>query len=216
MSKTWRELVDVDDAMALVHAWHADSALDVTLCAADPADGQRALEWLQVSTRSPLGAIAFHTGGVLIDGGWLRVLGAGCASLPRAIDHWNQVGADKRWEVGLLVADDAIGGFFAWLADNRTVHYLSPRHAQWEDTGLGYSAWLQWAMSDRLRSFYAELRWPTWRNEVAHLPADRTIHIYPPLWAEGLPIADRNRRAVSTQEAWMLIREMQKTLDRDA
>ena len=36
---------------------------------------------LQVTTRSTLGALALHTGGVLVDHGWLRLLGGGAYGL---------------------------------------------------------------------------------------------------------------------------------------
>ncbi len=43
------------------------------------------LSTLQVTTRSLLGAIAYSTGGLLVDGGYLRLLGSGHPALPRDI-----------------------------------------------------------------------------------------------------------------------------------
>ena len=43
----------------------------------------------QVTTRSPLGAIAYHTGGISVLGGWLRILGSGSSAIPRTLSEWN-------------------------------------------------------------------------------------------------------------------------------
>ncbi|WP_117208102.1 DUF2625 family protein [Allorhizocola rhizosphaerae] len=44
----------------------------------DPAAGRRCLHAIQVTTRSRIGAMALHAGGVVLDHGWLRVYGGGC------------------------------------------------------------------------------------------------------------------------------------------
>jgi hypothetical protein len=59
----------------------------------DRAAGERALVGLQVTSQSPLGAIALETGGLLVDHGWIRVLGGGSPRLPRAIHEWNRMTA---------------------------------------------------------------------------------------------------------------------------
>src|SRR5262249_49040994 len=41
-----------------------------------------ALEALQVTTRSHLGALVGECGGLMVDNGWLRILGAGSDGLP--------------------------------------------------------------------------------------------------------------------------------------
>jgi Protein of unknown function DUF2625 len=77
MAKEWSQLLSDDDALPLIRQWAIDSPLQVEFVPPAPESARRALETLQVSTRSPLGALAFHTGGVLLDHGWLRVLGSG-------------------------------------------------------------------------------------------------------------------------------------------
>ena len=62
----------------------------------------------QVTTRSPMGAIAFHTGGISVLNGWLRILGSGSAAIPRTLPDWNHGRSSGYY----LVADDAFGGFF--------------------------------------------------------------------------------------------------------
>lgn len=194
--------MDADDAIELIRAWSRDSPTPSVIAAAVPQQGQRVLEKLQVSTRSPLGAIVHHTGGVLLDDGWLRVLGSGSAQVPRSLVAWNGVGGVRRCEAGLLVADDAVGGFFCWFESPRTIHYLAPDTLAWEDLELGYSEWLQWCFSDRLASFYDQLRWDGWRAEVRALRGDRGLHVWPPYFAKGPAIAERSRRPVPVEELW--------------
>ena len=192
-----------DDALALVREWGAAAPHPVEVLACAPEDGRRALHALQVTTRSPLGAIAHHTGGLLVDRGWLRILGAGCDQLPRALDRWNGLDTDtRRFDRGLLVADDVLGGFFAWFDQPRSIHYFAPDNLEWEDLGFGYSDWLALVLSERLASFYGPLRWDGWEAEVASLRGDQALSVYPPLAtrAEG----PRSRRAVPVDELWRL------------
>jgi hypothetical protein len=173
--------------------------------------GRRALEWLQVSARSPLGAIARHTGGLLVDHGWLRVLGAGCDRLPRSLPSWN--GSPPRHAAGLLVADDAIGGCFAWFAEPRTIHYFAPDTLCWEDLGLGYADWLEAMLGDELHAFYESLRWPGWEDEVGPLSGDEALLVIPPLPVAGPPLAERPRRPVPMTELWELSQQLAQVPD---
>jgi hypothetical protein len=204
--RTWHELVsEHDDAIALIREWAAAAPFDVEILACEPTAGRRALEALQVSTRSPLGALAFHTGGLMVDHGWLRVLGAGGDRLPRAVDTWNAIGqTGLRFPEGLLVADDAAGGFFAWFNQPRTIHYLAPDTLKWEDLGLGHTEWLAAMLTDGLAKFYAELRWEGWQDEVRGLDGASAISFQPFLWTKGAPIKQRSRRGVPVEELWAL------------
>lgn len=102
--RSFHELLHPDDALTLVHQWVAASPHQVQVLPCDANDGQRTLEALQISTRSPLGAIGHQTGGLLLDRGWLRILGAGSVRLPRSLDGWNRLGVFDRCAHGLLVA----------------------------------------------------------------------------------------------------------------
>lgn len=204
MAKSWQELVSTEDALPMIRGWMAASSLDIELLPAAPDDGCRTLSALQVTTRSPLGALAFHTGGLLVDHGWVRVLGAGSARLPRALDLWNTIDGVPRCEEGVLVADDVLGGFFAWFREPRTVHYLAPDTADWEDSELGFTDWLSWCLSDRLPQYYADYRWPGWEAEVGALAGESALLVSPPLFAKGEPIAERSRGKVSVAELWSL------------
>jgi hypothetical protein len=44
------------------------------------------------------------------------------------------------------------------------------------------------------------LRWPGWEHDVATLDGDQAFSVYPPLWAEGPPIAERSRKGVPVDE----------------
>ncbi len=202
MTRPWNELVSPDDAIELIRSWSKESPTPCVIVEAAPQQGQRVLERLQVSTRSPLGAIALHTGGVVIDDGWLRVLGSGSSQVPRSLDEWNGLNGVRRCDAGLLVADDALGGFFCWFESPRTIHYLAPDTLEWEDLEIGYTDWLEWCFSDRLASFYGELRWDGWQAEVRSVSGDRGLHVWPPLFSKGPVIAERSRKPVPVEELW--------------
>jgi hypothetical protein len=82
----------------------------VRLLSADPARCNEALEALQVTTGSYLGALAGECGGLLVDNGWLRVLAAGTPALPGLHQAASIDGAPPPW---LEVAWDVLGGRFA-------------------------------------------------------------------------------------------------------
>jgi hypothetical protein len=204
MLKGWRELLSDDDALPMIRGWVSAAPREVRVLPVEPAAGRHTLEALQVSTHSTLGAVAYHTGGILVDHGWLRVLGAGGPALPRSLDGWNDSNGVQRCDLGLLVADDVLGGFFAWFREPCTVHYLPPDTLEWEDSELGYSDWLAWSLSDRLQGFYRNFRWDGWVEELASLGCGVGLSVYPPLFAKGPPIGERSRKAVPVEELWGL------------
>jgi hypothetical protein len=77
-------------------------------------DRCEALIVTQVTTRSPMGAVVYETGGLLIDHGWIRVLGSGHPRLPQSLPDWNQ-GRTRRANEEILgfylIADDVLGAF---------------------------------------------------------------------------------------------------------
>ena len=84
---------------------------------------------LQVTTGSSLSAVAYETGGLLIDNGSIRLLGSGHPRLSRNPWDWNEAG--NRLPGAMLVADDAVGVFFAvnggaLAAPQGNVFYLRP------------------------------------------------------------------------------------------
>lgn len=204
MMRPWTELVSSDDAIELVRSWSRASPMPSVIVAAAPQQGHRALEQLQVSTHSPLGALALHSGGIVIDDGRLRVLGNGSAQVPRSLDEWNGLVGDRRCDAGLLVADDGLGGFFYWFESPRTIHYLAPDTLEWEDLEHGYMDWLHWCFSDRLGGIHDELRWGGWQAEVGSLTGGWGLHVWPPLFSKGPAIAERGMKSVPVDELWSL------------
>ncbi|MEM9860102.1 MAG: DUF2625 family protein [Myxococcota bacterium] len=208
--RTLDELIDArEPGIELVRSWMAEARRPAELLACARADGAASLVQLQISTRSPMGALAYETGGLLIDGGWVRVLGSRCERLPRGLVDQNRVGAEPRLTGALLVGDDVVGGFFAvnggcFGGERGEVFYLSPDTLEWEGLGAGYSDWLLWLLQGELEVFYADWRWPGWQDEVAALAGDEAFSIYPPLVFEGPSLAERNRRAVPVEELWQL------------
>lgn len=200
-----------EPGLPLVREWLDDASNEVEMLCCDPALGDQTLLDLQVTTRSPMGAIAHRTGGLLIDEGWVRVLGASCSALPRSITTWNGMrpGCVPRLEGALLVGDDAVGGFFAISGGGiavppGNVGYYAPDTLRWEDTGGGYSRWLRWLFEGDLEAFYENARWPGWKEEIRALRGDQGLHIYPWLFAQGPGPGERSRKAVPLDELWAL------------
>lgn len=214
--RTLTELIDRNEsAWPLVQEWVAAASAPVEVLAADHGAGEAALYATQVTTRSPMGAIAHNTAGILIDNGWLRLLGAGKhPRFQRSLPEWN----DGRSNDFYLIADDVVGGFFAINGgalgeDVGTVYFYAPDTLRWETCGLGYSEFIVWAMSEKLQDFYESLRWDDWISEVKQLSGDQSINIYPFLWTKGPPIKMRSRKLVPVGEQWALQIDLQRQLD---
>ena len=210
------ELIDrKEPAWPVVQQWVAEASVPVEVLAADRAAADAALHATQVTTRSPMGAVAHNAAGIFIDNGWLRLLGAGKhPRLQRSLPEWN----DGRSNGFYLVADDVVGGFFAINGgalgeDPGNVYFYAPDALRWEPCGFGYSQFLVWAMSEKLHEFYDSLRWEDWESEVKRLSGDQAINIYPFLWAKGPPIKERHRGAVPVAEQWALQLDAQRQLD---
>src|SRR4051812_45415815 len=84
------QLLNHDDpAWPLVQQWVAEATNSVEILASSEPARSDALLATQVTTRSPMGAVIYETGGMLIDHGWVRVLGSGHPRLPRSLPGWN-------------------------------------------------------------------------------------------------------------------------------
>jgi Protein of unknown function DUF2625 len=198
-------------AWPLVQGWIADAAHPVDILSSSETAGE-SLVALQVTTRSPLGAVVFHTGGLLVDHGWLRFLGSGHPRLTRSLPGWNFACGMVESETPpprLLIADDVVGGFFAlngggMAAEGHTVWYFAPDTLTWEDTKRGYTDFLHWSLLGDLDGFYAPSRWPGWQADVARLTGDEAFSFNPPLSAQDGPIADRHRGPLPVAELFRL------------
>ncbi|WP_233629541.1 DUF2625 family protein [Amycolatopsis sp. WAC 04197] len=183
-----------DEVSAAVEA----APYPVTVLVPDSERAARCLRELGITTGSWLGAVVGHTGGLLVDHGWLRVLGGGTGALPGILD-------DAEPASGTLpIAYDVLGGVYAWSvkpAGQPTVHYFGPDALAWEDLELGYAGWLNAMLSGSLDEFYETLRWPGWRDEVGAVPDDKGIHTFPPPWSkEGKDLSTVSRKVVPLAE----------------
>lgn len=209
--RTLHELVNNEEpAWPLVQEWVSKASRTVEVLPPSESAG-KSLVTMQVTTRSPMGAIIFHSGGLLVDHGWLRILGSGHPKLPRPLPEWNfacglvQTETPPAW---LLIADDVLGGFFAlnggrFSPDGHTVWYFAPDTLEWEDLERGFTDFLSWCFSGDVEKFYAEYRWSGWESEVSALDGSEGLHVYPPLCSEGPAIAERSRKAVPISELFL-------------
>lgn len=204
--KTSNELVSEGSAMTVIEAWisAAPHPIDVLPCVS--AHGEIALEALQVTARSPLGAIAYETGGLLIDSGWIRVLGAGHLKLARTIAGWNGLPCepgDAYLPGAMFIGDDVLGGMYAidvgalGAAAQGNICYFAPGSLAWLDTGKTYGDWLGHTIMTPVEAFS---RWDGWETDVRSLPGTHAFLLDPPPWEPGPSFCDRGRRPVTMRE----------------
>jgi Protein of unknown function DUF2625 len=216
--KPLEALINSDEpAWPLVTQWVREAEVPVEVLPAEAAAADAALYSTQVTTRSPMGAVVHNCAGLLIDDGWLRVLGAGGhPRFQRSLPQWNE----GRGNGFYLVADDVAGGFFAINGhalgeDSGNIYYYAPDSLSWEPCGFGYSQFLVWSMSVNLHQFYETFRWEQWQSEVRRLTGDQAFCILPFLWAEGPPMKERFRGVVPISDTWFLQQDIQRQLDGD-
>jgi hypothetical protein len=211
--RTLEELIDTHDpGIAKVREWVETAVNDCMLLPPSEHRGNVLLE-IQVTTRSTMGAIAYETGGVIVDGGWLRFLGSGHSRITRTLPGWNKGRSNGYY----LVADDAAGGFFAinggaFGTDVKNMYYWAPDSLGWEPMNIGFTDFFVWSLSERLAQFYESLRWPSWREDAADLSGDRCFSFEPFLWTKEGSINSSDRAQVPVQEAydlkWHLLQQL--------
>ena len=215
-----RPLIDLinhqEPGWELVAEWLREGTNPVRVLPKMPVKAERALLAAQVSTRSPLGAILYETGGLLVDGGWLRVLGSGSPLLSRSLMDWNQ----GKLEGALLIADDVIGGFYAINAGAfgseslGKVFYFAPESLEWQALDKTYSEFLRFCFSGNLDDFYSDVRWPGWQREIRPLAGDQGVAFFPFLFLEeGKNVATNKRDVVPIAQLWAFGQEMQQQVD---
>jgi hypothetical protein len=185
----------------------------IQILANDSLRSNEALFNTQISTRSPMGAIVFHTGGILIDNGWIRIYGSGSEKLNRNLPNWNkgktfQNFGDKPGY--LIIADDAVGGFFLLNGgdlgnDLGKIYYLSPDNNEYEQLDLTYTEFINFCFSGNIDVFYRDLRWKNWGNDFKKLSANEAFIFYPYLWTkEGSDINKVEKNKASMEEIYIL------------
>ncbi|MEO0416323.1 MAG: DUF2625 family protein [Verrucomicrobiota bacterium] len=210
--KPLSELINIDEpGMQLVYAWLAEGTLDYQILPASTDSGGR-LEETQVTTRSPMGAIVYETGGILVDGGWLRILGSGCDRMQRSLPEWNRdvLGENRS---AYLVADDVLGGFFAINGgalgeDVGSLYYFPYDDLSWQALEMNYSQFIAWCVTDGLHEFYGEDRFPDWEERESSISPDQCFLFYPFLWAAEGSVARSHCKPVPALETFHLKVEM--------
>lgn len=189
-----------------------------------PANTIKAKETLyqtQVTTHSTMGAIIYFSGGILIDDGWIRILGSGNEKLDRTLSGWNKGKTFKEFGEKpqfLLVADDVIGGFFAINGgalgpELGKVYYLAPDDLKWESLHIGYTEFIDFCLVGNMDQFYDKLRWKNWRAEMSGITGNKGFSIYPFTWTvEGKDIEKDSRKIVPIEEIYILETDALKLL----
>jgi len=224
MRRSLKELINLEDpALPLIKSWidARDPSCEVELLSCSKEAGQHALLDAQVTSRSPMGAICYETGGLLIDSGFLRVFGAGSPRMSQSLMGFNTAHVSKSQPPPfLVVAYDVIGGFFALNGGGLNplplgkIAYHAPDSLAWESLELNYSEFLQWTMSGALSQFYEGNRWSTWKVDVSALSGNQGFSFYPYLFAEGPPLDQRSRKPVPIEELWGLHMQMAASLQK--
>ena len=215
--RTLSELINKDEpGWELVATWLKQAKNKVQVLPKTQARADSTLLATQVTTRSPMGAIIYETGGILVDNGWLRILGSGSVAMNRDLMSWNK----NKLQGSLLIADDVMGGFYALNGGAfgpetvGKVFYFAPDNLQWENTNKTYSDFLLSCFSGDLASYYKNLRWKGWEQEVHALDGNQGIMCYPFLFTkEGRNVAKNTRKAVPITELWSINQDIKHQLD---
>ena len=166
------------------------------------------LHRLQVTTRSVLGALAWESGGLLVDHGWLRLLGGG----PDLPDLATASGLGEPTDSSepppfLTVGYDVLGGRFAvngggLPGEPGEVCFYAPDDLDWEPLDMGHGSFIEWALTGDVAGFYADLRWPGGEQEASGGGLDQGLSVYPPLFTREAKadLAGASRRPVPLEE----------------
>ena len=202
--KPFEELVSDDfSAFELLKEWLESAEVNYELL--PPSDDNRTtLYKVQASTSSILGALAYETGGLIIDNNWLKILGSGHKKLPRTLTDLN-----LRDYGYILFADDAVGGFYAINQgglgkDIGNVYFLAPDFTEWDPLEIELDVFLQIVLSKDIEEFYEGLRWKSWQEDIPELKANECFGFFPFLWTEQGDIESSKRKPLLVKEAFNL------------
>lgn len=198
-------IVNDADTWQEVQEWIGNAHASVEVLETTRANGEETLYRLQVTNRSTLGAIALETGGLIVDHGWLCLLGAGH---PRIHGSLRQNRQHPLLEEGFVVAYDVVGGLFAlntgrFDPQSAHVYYFAPDTLEWEDTEKGYTDFVDWVLNGDLDTYYSTFRWKSWIEDLKAMTPGQGIAVYPFLWtAEGRDMERNAKRPVAIEEVW--------------
>jgi len=161
---------------------------------------------LQVTTRSALGALAAHCGGLKIDHGWIRLYGAGHDGLPSLAAINGLPAREGPSPSMLLVGEDVLGGRFAINGgalggELGEVNFWAPDTLEWTSLGGGHGDFVSWVLAGGSAELYECLRWPGWESDVDAVALHQGLMLYPPpCTSEGQDTSKAARRPVPRHE----------------
>jgi len=213
--KNIKELTDIEDSgWEIVKEWLDKCDNEYEVLAKNEASAKNELYMSQHTIHSILGSIVYETGGILIDKGWLRILGSGHSEkLPRGIGTWNKGKTFKTHAMEapfILIADDVLGGFFAinggeWDVDLGHIYYLAPDRIMWEQLHLTYTQFIQYCLFGDLEEFYGDLRWEDWEKDMEKIRGDQAFSCMPPIWSEDVIVMEElDKRPIYIDEIYAL------------
>jgi hypothetical protein len=154
--KSLEELVNTEDPFFnIMNKWVLESKNEVVILSPS-SNRTQILQDVQVTTHSIPGSLIYHTGGILIDHGWIRILGSGNEAFPRDVHSWN---SESNGSGLYLIADDVAGGIYAinggeFSGEMNAIYYWAPDSMEWEDLELKFSDFFAWLLSGDLDRFY--------------------------------------------------------------
>lgn len=211
MRKLKELIYEEGNAWLMIQEWVKEAKNQVEVLKNNRVDGEKTLLQLQVTNKSPMGAIALQCGGLLVDKGWLRILGSGNEKISGNLLSWNNLDGKKiefPLRAAMIIAYDVVGGFYAINAGEfgtsvKNVFYFAPDTLEWEDIEMEYTDFINWALNGNLNQYYKAFRWNSWESDIKELSGIQGILIFPYLWTkEGKDIEKCSRRAVPVKELW--------------
>ncbi|RXK86626.1 DUF2625 family protein [Filimonas effusa] len=207
-------LINKSDTWSLIKKQIQKAKNPVTILPKNAENADRTLYQAQVTINSPMGAVIYETGGILIDSGWIRILGSGSRYLNRNVMKWNKGKSFSKWGERpsfILIADDVLGGFYAINGGGidtigiGEVFYFSPDDARWSNLQLSYSGFLNFCFQGNLAEYYKNLRWVSWKKDIKKMNGDSGFITFPFLWSkEGRNINKTTKKIVPINYLWDL------------
>jgi len=221
--KELSELINLKEpGWDLINEWLNEATNEYEILPKNSKRAEKELVNTQVTTRSPMGAVIYETGGILIDKGWLRILGSGSEKLDRGLSEWNKGKTFENYgeqPSHLLIADDIIGGYFAINAGGigteiGKIYYLPQDTLEWECLDIGYSDFLYWTLTGDIDKFYELFRWENWKKDIQQGNGNQVFSFVPFLWTkEGKDIEKVDRKLVPVEENYRLTLDLKKQLN---
>lgn len=181
-----------EDAISLIKEWSNSATNEILILDKVSIKSKEALYNTQVTTRSPMGAIIYHTGGILINKGWIRIYGSGNEKLNRNLPEWNKGKSFENFgdiPGYLFIADDAVGGFYLLNGgslgnDVGKIYYISPDNLEPEPLDLSYTDFILFCFNGNIDAYYKNLRWDNWENDFKSLNTNEVFMFFPYLWSK--------------------------------